>query len=726
MACMELESVERSIVRFREVVAFLLTTITVLFIGLLLSFIPNELDMNAIMAKFVVDPSEFLAERSEMLQYMVCTVAFPIFYILYVVLLRNVRFNRFHLDAAKMQQCYNVLYLFVACAITYIVAVNPVYMGAFGLSKYNVIRTICPLLFGLCGPLCVFWLETKPRVRLLNIVLYLIGTLFVLFVAWYFVTKTYVFDDNLTVTHHFDAYFYPVYKVYSGQTPLIDFQNLYGFYPYFLAPILTLMGGATMYHFSIIMAVLVMVSFLSIFTSLYLLFKNKLLSILCVAAMICWLVTFPDSYQSRYYLQYIPHRFLFPSILLLLCTLQSVFEKKLSRNWFVGITYFVVALSLLWNFDTGFVLFLTYSAFLIYRALVLYPLNDKRLYRVFGATLGFAAGSVLVAYLVLLGITYFRTGQFFQLSDVFYAQSIFYQSGFYMLRMPFVHIWIVLILVYAVALVRAMKNFRFLRNDSSVELNPFGTMYFFLSVLGLGLFSYYQGRSHDYVFTVVCWPGFVLLALFAQETLRNRKTTSLRNKIILVVALVFLSALTGGSVYSSYNTLKTKVQANDYSTAVLSDSFDSVSSDTSAQKQGGSVLLNNALQVIHTFRQNKEPLNLITRNAAVFYSVIGEPWVNTAPASIDWFERSDCEKVLESIRVADSMILFDSDSFDVLWRFFQQELTSDLETLYQPGKALNGYYVFLPKSFGPETLENLPSDLAISDVSLTIAPASEQ
>jgi hypothetical protein len=723
---MELESIERSTIRFKEVTAFLLATITILFVGLLLSFVPNELDMDAIAAKFVVDPNEFVAEHSEMLQYMVCTVTFPIFYILYVLILRNVQFNRFHLDAAKMQQFYNVLFLFTACAITFLVAVNLFYIGAFGFSRSNLIRLLSPLVFGLIGTVCAIWLERKPNVRLLNIVLALIGVLFVFLFAWRFITKTYVFDNCLTVTHHFDAYFYPVYKVFSGQTPLIDFKNLYGFYPYFLAPILKLMGGATMYHFSIIVAALVAICFLSIFISLFLLCKNKLLPVLCTIALMGWMVTFPGMYQGVFYLQYVPQRLLFPSILLLLCTLQATFEHKRNRTWFVGITYFIVALSLLWNFDTGFVVLIAYSAFLIYRALVVYPLNDKRLYRVFGATLASAAGSVLAAYVALFVITYLRTGQIFQLADVFYGQTIFYQSGFFMLRMPFVHIWIILILVYAVALVKSMKEMCFLRNDRVIEQSPFGAMYFLLSVLGLGLFSYYQGRSHDFVFTFVCWPGFVLLALFAQETLRNRKTTSLRNKIILVVSLVFLSALTGASVYSSYRTVKTTVQTHDYSAAVLADSAGSVSGDTGTETQGGSVYLDNALQVIDTFRQNKEPLNLITRNAATFYSVLGEPWVKPVPASIDWFERSDCEKVLETIRTADSIVIFDQDSFDVLSRFFQEELVSDLQTSYQTGKMLNGFYVFLPKSFGPETLENLPSDLAISDVQLTAAPAAEQ
>jgi hypothetical protein len=42
-----------------------------------------------------------------------------------------------------------------------------------------------------------------------------------------------------------------------------------------------------------------------------------------------------------------------------------------------------------------------------------------------------------------------------------------------------------------------------------------------LSVLGLGHFSYYQGRSHDYTLTAVWWPAFILLTISAGMLYRH-------------------------------------------------------------------------------------------------------------------------------------------------------------------------------------------------------------
>jgi hypothetical protein len=62
---------------------------------------------------------------------------------------------------------------------------------------------------------------------------------------------------------------------------------------------------------------------------------------------------------------------------------------------------------------------------------------------------------------------------------------------------------------------------------------------FFLSILGLGLFAYYQGRSHEYVLTLVWWPCFILLAIFLDSMLsawRNRRSSLLRATVFAAVA----------------------------------------------------------------------------------------------------------------------------------------------------------------------------------------------
>jgi hypothetical protein len=141
--------------------------------------------------------------------------------------------------------------------------------------------------------------------------------------------------------------------------------------------------------------------------------------------------------------------------------------------------------------------------------------------------------------------------------------------------------------------------------------------------------------------------------------------------------------------------------------------------------QEDSVYLTAVMDVIHTFRRNQEPLNLVMYNAAEIYSILDEPWVKKVPATVDWFERADCENVIESIREADSILIIDPESYYVLWSYFQDDLRDVLQSSYQTGKRLHDFSVFIPKSFGPDIINNLPSDLGIQDISLSAESPSD-
>jgi hypothetical protein len=91
------------------------------------------------------------------------------------------------------------------------------------------------------------------------------------------------------------------------------------------------MGGATMYHFSLITAALVRRLLSVDFFSADLLLKNGLFRRSVQSPSSAgWL---NSGYVSGvYYLQYVPQRLLFPSIFLLLCSLQLTAKKQARKN----------------------------------------------------------------------------------------------------------------------------------------------------------------------------------------------------------------------------------------------------------------------------------------------------------------------------------------------------------------------------------------------------------
>jgi hypothetical protein len=143
--------------------------------------------------------------------------------------------------------------------------------------------------------------------------------------------------------------------------------------------------------------------------------------------------------------------------------------------------------------------------FLIYRALTTRDLKDKNLYRIAGAAF---AGTLppWLGLLILLLITFARTGQVFQFADLLYGPMVFYQSGFYMMRMPLIHEWILLVVFFTRwPLAKSMKDLSFMKTSGVASGMPLPDV--FLSFhYGLGFFPTIKAAAMTMFLPFVCWP----------------------------------------------------------------------------------------------------------------------------------------------------------------------------------------------------------------------------
>jgi hypothetical protein len=133
-----------------------------------------------------------------------------------------------------------------------------------------------------------------------------------------------------------------------------------------------------------------------------------------------------------------------------------------------------------------------------------------------------------------------------------------------------------------------------------------------LSVLGLGLFSYYQGRSHDHNLPSVWWPAFILLTIFVDmiygriispSNVKMSMVAHLKEKgpelAVFLVLFFFLSSSVASIISRSdflMNMLKDKlkdqqttpslvVKRNTAPPPVLKRSIDFIKSNTVAGEQ---------------------------------------------------------------------------------------------------------------------------------------------
>lgn len=302
---------------------------------------------------------------------------------------------------------------------------------------------------------------------------------------------------NLAYTVNFGVVFHPMVQVFLGKQLLVDFPHQYGMYPQFLAPLFRLIGLSVL-KFTVVMGLLLALAYWLIYRFLRNATANPLVAALGFSGLITFSFLLQRTVTTEYYFQYHPLRFIFPA--------GAVF---LTHRYFArpnpGLYYLVFAFSsvaVLWNFETGVVVFCAWVLTLCYAE---FPgRRPGPILAHLGRGLA-VFGGVFALFNLLVYLCYQRFPDYV---GFFHFHRIFNLTGFYMLPMPLVGLWHLLVLVYIAALIAAIAAL--VRGEQSV----LARMYFFLALLGVGLFAYYQGRSHEDVLICVSWPAFLILALF--------------------------------------------------------------------------------------------------------------------------------------------------------------------------------------------------------------------
>jgi hypothetical protein len=332
-------------------------------------------------------------------------------------------------------------------------------------------------------------------------------------------------------SNHFSAVFEPVVQVHLGKDLLVNYASQYGLYPDFLAPLFALLGFDVI-RFTLVFGLLSVFSYYLLWLVLRQAIARRGVAVMGFLALFVngWLMyqlrtlEYYSSFADLYF-QYIPLRFIFPASAVAMA--WCYYRNRSSRlYWFAQI---VLAFGLLWNFESGLVAQAAWLAALGYDSLFA---NDwllrgrKAAFHVLATFL--ATAGVGFAYATLKFCWFGVWPDYTRLCDF---QRIFYISGFYMLPMHFQGAWQLVVLVYLAGLAQAAMAL--IVNDHS----PRHTLVFLLSVMGLGLFSYYQGRSHVLCLIVCWWPAIVLLPMFLDELLQlvHRERNLFASGLIAIV-----------------------------------------------------------------------------------------------------------------------------------------------------------------------------------------------
>ncbi len=305
----------------------------------------------------------------------------------------------------------------------------------------------------------------------------------------------------------FNSVYYSVVQVFRGQPLLVNnFTNTYGLYPHFIVPLLKLIG-LSIRNFSAIMASLIVLCFSLVFYSMTATVKEKSLVLFGFATIVfnCFLFSKIVAAFDIYYALF-PIRWIFPSLLL---SYSVLYLKKPTKLLYFP-SFFVFSAGILWNPDFGVVTFLSLLLFYFYLEMK-DSKNPGCIIRLATHAL-IAAGALIItfaSYMVIIKLFY---GNVPDVLEMFSTSKIFALVGLNMLPMPRTfHPWMLVAIIYCAGLTYAI--------NAVVRKKITGRSAFVMvvTVLGIGLFSYYQGRSHNWNLPSCCLPAFILLTVFADD-----------------------------------------------------------------------------------------------------------------------------------------------------------------------------------------------------------------
>lgn len=452
--------------------------------------------------------SSLAPEPVERLQYLACMLLMPVF-LFFSYFCFEKRWSSFPAVARKRIN-FSATVLLLTFAVF-----APLYIyGALGNSEGGFLYVRSGILFsrpwvyaiGVCPILILLAVYAyKPWVRWVGRLL--LGPLALFSAVVTFFVSLYNSDSVSDWTYHINPVIYPLAQVLSSKTLLVDCAPLYGLYPHFLEPIFRIVP-LSVYSFSMLMAGMLLVCLFSLWFFLSRLVKNEVILYAGFIAAVFYshigVKTILFNTRPDPYFQYAPLRMLFPCLLLLLCT---DYLRNLGRRWIYGSGFLISGLAILWNPDTGIVVFGAWCLLLVYVEIF---------ERSFAGSLRPILRHMMVA-LFILTLVYFGYGFFALLRSGVWPDwgmtqkyyKLFSYYGYFMLPMKGLpHVWGIMALIYTISMSISIRGL-FRGGDKN-----FHASIFLLTIVGVGLFAYYQGRSHDYcLISLLCIPILILTIL---------------------------------------------------------------------------------------------------------------------------------------------------------------------------------------------------------------------
>lgn len=431
---------------------------------------------------------------------------------------------------------------------------------------------------------------------------------------------------------HLNPVFYPISQIVAGKSLLVNVTSLYGLFPVFLAPIF-MITGLSLLKFSLVMAIILCVSYLLLFAFMRKAISNYALLYSGFLGIVFYSYLAHSPTTPDYYFQYWPIRLLFPAIFLFMI---ASFLKEGGRRLYYS-SLLSCAIGVLWNFDSGIIVFLTWIIVMSYHEFSKANNMAAKFIKTGGHVLA-AAGLLTMVILSFCVYTYAASGIWPNASLFLQYQKMFL-SGYFMIPMlPPPHSWNVVALTYLAGLLLSVVALL------TKKVTYWDKLIFTLSILGVGLFSYYEGRSHDLVLFAPSYIAFILVAMFTDRLYSRIKTSTsaLRGEILLFAFLFFIVISAPFNIIYNIKTYVGYIRAG----------------VTSVQENESSTYSRNITFINQYIKKGEGIFILAPHNEGIYYGETGTYSAVDIPSSTDLFFKREADAIVTFLETNDSSKIF--------------------------------------------------------------------
>ena len=434
---------------------------------------------------------------------------------------------------------------------------------------------------------------------------------------------------------NFEPVLYPISQVVAGKTLLVDLPAQYGLYAELLAPIYKLFGFSIA-GITFLFALMEAVSYLSllvVFLKLTKLLIFRLFWALSAAVLFGFAFqNYPSYMYFDPYYQYYPIRLFFPAVsVFLFWNFISVQPRIRSVILF---TIFLTC-GVIWNLDSGIPALGSFFVYLMLSAFFTRAAERRWWIKAFMLTvLGMTITLALFATYMTL-----KAGVSVPWSEWLRYQRIFYMLGYGAIPLPLSpHPWMAVVAIYVMGILGYMH---FAHKQSA---DNFWKLMLYLSVMGLGLFAYYQHRSHDAVFLAAFWPALFMGYVCSERFLGYIMKTRLPTSWLLMIVPSFIL----GAVFSGFFIYKvpTMLGQAKYNWAMA------------FSNKKTPIIENIVFMRAKLPAQDRDSVELITWLQAIYFSELGIPSVVKGPGTGGAMPGEDQAALIVRLRAAKPRIIF--------------------------------------------------------------------